>query len=195
MARRPPAEAVGALHRRLARLAPRDPERARLVASTAELYGISRATLYRGLKDQLRPKAVRRGDRGVPRKLPAGELARCCEIIAALKVRTTNGKGRHLSTARAIDLLEEHGVETPDGHVRPARGLLKKTTVNHYLRQWGYDHGRLTGAPPGGPVRGRAQQRALAARPQPLGPEAGRGPSLGGARPRRADADALQRRR
>ena len=75
-------------------------------------------------------------------------LERYCEIIAALKVRTTNGKGRHLSTVQAIRILEEHGVETPDGHIQPARGLLKKTMVNHYLRQWGYDHGRLTGAPP-----------------------------------------------
>jgi hypothetical protein len=146
--RRVPAEALLRLRRRLDALPARHPDRRELIRQATSLYGISRATLYRGLKDQLRPKAVRRGDRGVPRKLPAGELARLCEIIAALKVRTTNGKGRHLSTARAIALLEEHGVETPDGHVRPARGLLKKTMVNHYLRQWGYDHGRLTSAPP-----------------------------------------------
>ena len=54
--RRPPAEAVAALHRRLERLAPRDPERARLVASTAELYGITRSTLYRALQRRLRPQ-------------------------------------------------------------------------------------------------------------------------------------------
>ena len=60
------------------------------------------------------------------RVLPAAALERYCEIIAALKLRTTNGKGRHLSTGRAIALLEEHGVETPDGHVRPAPGLLKQ---------------------------------------------------------------------
>jgi len=131
--RRVPAEALLRLRRRLDALPARHPDRRELIRQATSLYGISRATLYRGLKDQLRPKAVRRGDRGVPRKLPAGELARLCEIIAALKVRTTNGKGRHLSTARAIALLEEHGVETPDGHVRPARGLLKKTMVNHYL--------------------------------------------------------------
>jgi len=74
-------------------------------------------------------------------------LERYCEIIAALKVRTTNGKGRHLSTGRAIALLEEHGVETPDGLVRAPRGMLKKPTINHYLRQWGLDQDRLTRPP------------------------------------------------
>lgn len=44
-------------------------------------------------------------------------MERYCEIIAALKMRTTNKKGRHLSTPRAVELMEEHGVETPDGLV------------------------------------------------------------------------------
>ena len=35
-----------ALRRRLERLAPRDPERSRLLADTARLYDVSRATLY-----------------------------------------------------------------------------------------------------------------------------------------------------
>ena len=41
-------------------------------------------------------------------------MERYAEIVAALKIRTTNKKGRDLSTARAIRLLEEDGVETPD---------------------------------------------------------------------------------
>jgi len=45
-------------------------------------------------------------------------------IVAALKIRTSNKKGRHLSTARAIRLLEEDGVETPEGLVRAPPGLL-----------------------------------------------------------------------
>jgi hypothetical protein len=121
---------VVALHRRLERLAPRDPERARLVASTAELYGITRSTLYRALQGQLRPRAAQRADKGVPRGVPAAALERYCEIIAALKLRTTNGKGRHLSTRRAIALLEEHGVETPDGDVRAPAGVLRRATVD-----------------------------------------------------------------
>ena len=98
------------------------------------MYGISRATLYRNLQQHGRPRPVRRADRGKPRKLGAAELERACEIIAALKLRTTNRKGRHLSTNRAIELLEGEGVETPDGLVRLAPGTLTRTTLNRYLR-------------------------------------------------------------
>ncbi len=67
------------------------------------------------------------------------QLERYCEIIAAMKVRTTNKKGRRLSTVHAIELMEEFGVETPEGLVKPSAGLLTRTTVNRYLRYWGYD--------------------------------------------------------
>ena len=46
MAKRVAAEVLVDLRRRLDRLPPRDPERARLVRNAAELYGISRPTLY-----------------------------------------------------------------------------------------------------------------------------------------------------
>jgi hypothetical protein len=42
--------------------------------------------------------------------------------------------------ALAIELLEEYGVETPRGLVKPARGRLTKTSVNRYLKTWGYDY-------------------------------------------------------
>jgi hypothetical protein len=41
-----------------------------------------------------------------------------CELIAALKVRTSNKKGRHLSTGETIQLIEEFGVETSDGLIK-----------------------------------------------------------------------------
>ena len=100
------------------------------MAATAELYGVTRSTLYRALRGQLRPQAAQRVDKGIPRAMPAAALERYCEIIAALKLRTTNGKGRHLSTRRAIALLEEHGVETKDGLVRAPRGVLKRPTLD-----------------------------------------------------------------
>jgi hypothetical protein len=77
----------------------------------------------------------------------ASELERYCEIIAALKLRTSNKKGRHLSTNRAIELLEGEGVETSDGLVRVPPDMLTRTTVNRYLRDWGYDHARMIRAP------------------------------------------------
>jgi hypothetical protein len=91
---------------------------------------------------------VHRVDRGVPRKLSRVELEQYCEVIAAFKVRTSNKKGRCVSTARAIELLEEYGMETPQGFVQPPKGLLTRSTVNYYLQAWGYDHQRLSRQPP-----------------------------------------------
>jgi hypothetical protein len=140
-------EALINLRRRLDALPPRHPGRTEIPRSTAELYDVSRATLYRALRQHLRPKAIRRADRGQPRKLGIAEMERYCEIIAALKLRTTNKKGRHLSTARAIELMEEHAVETPEGLVKLPRGTLPRPTADRYLLAWGYDQGRLTRAP------------------------------------------------
>ena len=95
-----PIEALATLRRRLAALPARHPERKPLMASTAQLYAVSRATLYRLLRGERRPKDAHRADRGRPRAMPAAEIERWCEIVAAMKVRTTNKKGRHLSTAR-----------------------------------------------------------------------------------------------
>jgi hypothetical protein len=74
-------------------------------------------------------------------------MIRYCEIVAALKIRTVNGQGRKLSTNRAIEILEEFGVDTPDGHVRADPGTLRATTVNRWLRIWGLDHPRMTRGP------------------------------------------------
>ncbi len=141
------AEALVALRQRLDVLPARSAERKLLLERTAALYGVSRPTLYRALHGYVRPRLLRRADRGRPRKLGIADLERACEIIAALKLRTTNRKGRHLSTNRAIELLEGEGVETPDGLVRLAPGTLSRTTANRYLRQWGYDHARMTRQP------------------------------------------------
>ena len=142
-----PAEALLDLRRRLDELTSRDPGRRIIIDGAANLFGVSRATIYRALAGQLRPKGLRRADRGEPRKTPRAELERYCEIIAALKIRTSNKQGRKLSTARAIDLLENFGIETPDGLVKVAEGTLHRVTVNRYLRLWGYDHARMTRAP------------------------------------------------
>jgi len=53
--------------------------------------------------------------------LPQERLERDCELIAAIKVRTSNKKRRHLSTAEAIRLLDEFGIEPPDGSVQARR--------------------------------------------------------------------------
>ena len=106
-----PIEALATLRRRLAALSARHSERRLLMASTAQLYSVSRATLYRLLREDRRPKDAYRSDRNCTRAMPADEIERLCKIVAAMKVRTTNRKGRHLSTVRILELLEKHGVD------------------------------------------------------------------------------------
>ncbi|PYE20528.1 hypothetical protein C7410_11666 [Paraburkholderia silvatlantica] len=57
-----------------------------------------------------------------------------------MKLRTTNKQGRHFSTRRAIELLEDYGVETAQGLLSAPRGVLRRTTVNYYLSAWRLDH-------------------------------------------------------
>jgi hypothetical protein len=143
-----PVEALATLRRRLAALPARHPERGVAMKSTAQLYAVSRATLYRLLRGERRPREAHRADRGCPRLMPAAEIERWCEIVAAMKVRTTNRKGRHLSTVRILQLLVEHGVDTPDGFQKLAPGQLTASTVNRHLRRLGYDHERMMRPPP-----------------------------------------------
>jgi len=143
-----PAEALINLRQRLDILPSRCQERSLLVEETATLYGVSTDTLYRALRQYSRPKTINRSDSGSPRKLSSKEMELYCEVIAAMKIRTCNKKGRHVSTARAIELLEDSGMNTPYGFIQPAKGLLNKTTVNRYLKTWGYDHLTMTQQPP-----------------------------------------------
>lgn len=143
-----PIEALAGLRRRLAALSPRHPERRRLMEATAQLYAVSRATLYRLLREGRRPKEAHRSDRGRPRLLPADEIERLCAVVAAMKVKTTNRKGRHLSTVRVLELLEKHGVDTPDGFVKLDKGRITASTLNRHLSRLGYDHRRMIREPP-----------------------------------------------
>jgi hypothetical protein len=136
------------LDRRLTGLPQRSRDRRLIMHETAAFYGISEQGLYRTLRQHMRPKPLRRSDRGLPRVLPLEKMQSWCELIAAMKVRTSNQKGRCLSTRETIRLLEEFGIETPDGLVQIEPGLLKLSTVNRYLRQWGYDKDTWTRQPP-----------------------------------------------
>jgi hypothetical protein len=150
-----PAEALLDLRRQLSTVPPRSAERRQLIQATADFYGLSEYTLYKTLRERWKPRTVRRRDHGQPRAIPRDELERYCEIIAALKLRTSSGKGRHLSTREAIRLLECYGVDTPEGHVQAPPTLLNKTTINRYLKKWGYDYTTLLKQPPA--VRFQAQ--------------------------------------
>jgi hypothetical protein len=127
-----PAEALLDLRRRLADLTPHSSERRRLVQEAASLYGVSESTLYRRLRAGGQLHAAQRRDRGVPKVLPEPELIGYCELIAAIKIRTSNKKDRHLPTTEAIRLLEEYGLDTPTGFVRAPRGVLTKPPVRAF---------------------------------------------------------------
>jgi hypothetical protein len=143
-----PIEALATLRRRLAALSARHSERRLLLGSTAQLYAVSRATLYRLLREDRRPTDAYRSDRGRTRAMPADEIERLCAIVAAMKIRTTNRKGRHLSTVRVLELLEKHGVETPDGFLKLENGRITASTLNRHLSRLGYDHQRMIREPP-----------------------------------------------
>ncbi|WP_203228373.1 DDE-type integrase/transposase/recombinase [Pseudomonas amygdali] len=143
-----PVDSLLQLRQRLDRLPKKSPERATQVAAIAELYGVSPSTGYRALNLIHKPHAVHRADRGKPRVLQQAQLERYCELIAALKLRTTNKQGRHLSTRRAIELLEDYGVETEQGLVRAPKGILNRSTVNEYLSRWLLNQSRLLRQPP-----------------------------------------------
>ena len=128
-----PYDSLLLLRQRLDRLPHKSSERAAQVTAMATLYGLSTDSVYRALREFNRPKTAHRADQGRPRVLQQAELERYCELVAALKLRTTNKNGRHLSTARAVELLEDYGVETSQGLVKAPKGLLSKATVNRYL--------------------------------------------------------------
>jgi hypothetical protein len=69
---------------------PKSPERAAQVAAMATLYGVSTDSVYRALREFNRPKAAHGADQGRQRVLQQAELERYCELVAALKLRTTN---------------------------------------------------------------------------------------------------------
>jgi hypothetical protein len=128
-----PAEALLQLRQRLERLSPKSTERAAQISAISELYGLSATSVCRALNDLLKLHAAHHLDHALPRVLPKRDMERYCELAAALKFRTTNKKGRHLSTRRAIELLEDYGVDTVQGHIQAPKGLLTSSTVNRCL--------------------------------------------------------------
>lgn len=135
---RVPFESIIILHNNLAGLPARHPERRRFQQDVAESFGVSLSTVRRALRTYQKPKAVKRADFNRPRNLSTAEMHHYCEVIAALKIRTTNKKGRHLSTPRALWILENHGVDVDEKRILAPQGLLKTSTVNRYLQRLGF---------------------------------------------------------
>jgi hypothetical protein len=137
--RRIPEDRLLEMKRSLDLLPKRSSERKRVIHSFADLYDLSENSIYRALRQRWIPKGLRRSDAGSSRILKTTTMEKYVQIIAAMKIRTRNKKGHHLSTPEAIRLLEDFGIETNEGLVKAPKSVLKKTTVNRYLRNWGYD--------------------------------------------------------
>lgn len=134
-----PDDRLVELQKRLEMLSPRSSERQKLIAAFGELYGVSIYSVYRALRNRTIPKGMRRIDAGKSRILPSTELERFCQIIAASKIKTINLQNHYLPTSEAIRLLEETGFEINGEIIKAPRNVLKKTTVNRYLKKWGFD--------------------------------------------------------
>ncbi len=148
-----PFEMLVVLQNQLDTLSPRNAQRKQLIEETCEAFGISPATLRRQLRNHQLPYLVHRIDYNKSRSLPEADMRRYCELIAALKLRTTSKKGRRLSTKACIQLLEKSGIETTEGLIKVETGLLKLSTVSRYLTQWGYGNRTLTIEPPWTPFQ------------------------------------------
>lgn len=141
-----PEDRLIELQNKISLFSARSLDKKRIVRDFADLYGVSTNTVYRSLRDIRKPRPIRRSDAGNPRRINKKELEKYCAVIAALKIRSMNKKGHHLSTAEAIRLLE-YGVESPEGVIKSPKGLLSKSTVNHYLKLWGYNLSALSVEP------------------------------------------------
>ena len=136
MSKKLPPEALVRLKQMLDELPPRAAARRQLMEKGASSYGISLQSLYRQLSNHFKPRSAKRADYGCPRQLSQELMVKYCELIAALRVRTTHKKNRNLSTSESIRILEEYGVETEEGLVKIPHGILSKSTVNRYLKHF-----------------------------------------------------------
>lgn len=134
-----PDERIIELKKQLDFLPYKSSERRKRVRAFGKLYGVSESAVYRALRARGVPKPLQRMDAGNSRILPPSEMEKYCRIIAAMKLRTLNQKGHHLSTKESIRLLEDIGIKTPQGLIKAPKSTLKRSTVDRYLRNWGYN--------------------------------------------------------
>lgn len=74
---------------------------------TTETYGFSETALYRALRSLFRPKDLRRFDCKTTSMIAKAQMKHNCKLVVTVKVRTSNKKGRHLSTQQVIILQRD----------------------------------------------------------------------------------------
>jgi len=138
-----PVDTIIMLHNKLGTITARNPQRKLIIQEAATFYGVSTSTIYRYLRKHERLSTVRRTDYNKPRLTSEEQIKRYCYLIAALRRRSSNKKGRHLSIRACIKILENYGIETKEGLIRAPLGLLKKSTVSFYLNRLGLGYNNL----------------------------------------------------
>ncbi|AVP87905.1 hypothetical protein phytr_12820 [Candidatus Phycorickettsia trachydisci] len=84
-----PTEVIEGLYYELANLSPRHPARRSLIENTAKAFNVSLATVRRAIKKYRHPYNIGRSDYNTPRKISKEQMLNYCELIAALKMRST----------------------------------------------------------------------------------------------------------
>lgn len=148
MAKPIPIEQLVILHNELGTHLQRDPARKALIDEFAQIFGVTPSTVYRKLRQSVDFSHHKRKDFNQPRAISSDDMLMYCRLIAALKIRTSNKNNRHLSTPKCIEILELHGVETINGLIKAPLGLLKRSTVNRYITQWGFAHQSMLSVEP-----------------------------------------------
>lgn len=141
-----PLEALIILQNNLDILSLRHPNRKLLIEEMAGLYGASVSTVHRSISCHFLLHATRRADYNRPGVMSRELMGRYCQVIAALKIRTTDDKGLHLSTKDNIRILEESGAKTLDRTIGNPKNLLKISIISRYLNRWGMIVSPLSGA-------------------------------------------------
>ena len=119
-----------------------------MIEEFAQIFGVTASTVYRKLRQSVDFSHHKRKDFNQPRAISSDDMLMYCRLIAALKIRTSNKNNRHLSTPKCIEILELHGVETTNGLIKAPAGLLKRSTVNRYITQWGFAHQSMLSVEP-----------------------------------------------
>lgn len=129
-----PQEVLFELDQKITNLPESGRLRRELIKETAQIFNISESTVYRQLnKLSLHPSNRKsRNDKGKVRLLGHEEFYFYCQIVAALKIGSSN-KIHMLSTQACIDLLESGQVFIKNKQIHAPKDLLRTSTINKYL--------------------------------------------------------------
>lgn len=129
-----PDNALERLKKILDMLPPRSKERRFHIERVAQDYGVDPSTIYRKIKPKMIPRNPNR-NRGHPKWEDTEEYIGWVEIIAAIKHRSLNKNGHHISTRQAIKMAEKGFRDTRTGEwIQIPEGKLARTTCDRWLK-------------------------------------------------------------